>query len=1276
MDFLNVRTKLLKSGATEIYPDFIVTRSSDIMVRGRSFYAIWDEEAGLWSTDEYDVARLVDKQLYYEQGTKYADISATVKNLKSFDTNIWNQFKKFCQQISDNSVQLDQRLTFANTEVTKADHVSKRLPYDLAKGDISAWDELIGTLYSAEDRAKLEWAIGAIVSGDSTKIQKFLVLYGPAGTGKSTILNIVEKLFVGYTTSFEAKALGSNNAQFATEVFKGNPLVAIQHDGDLSRIEDNSKLNSIISHEEMTMNEKYKPSYTARVNAFLFMGTNQPVRISDAKSGIIRRLIDVHPTGAKLPPNKYHTLMSQVDFELGAIAQHCLDVYRSLGKNYYNNYRPIEMMFQTDVFFNFIEDNYDVFKRQNGATLKQAYSLYKEFCNETGIDKMLPQYKFREELRNYFDDFKDRHEVDGEIVRSYYLGFNANKFRQTADSKDVFSLSLDETTSGFDRIFADAPAQYATEHGTPEKPWARVKTILREIDTTKLHYVKVPQNHIVIDFDLKDDNDEKSLERNLEAASMWPSTYAELSKSGSGVHLHYTYVGSDFDSLSSVYAEGIEVKLFTGNSALRRRVSKCNSIPVAEISSGLPKKEKKVLDVQSVQSEKALRDLVSRNLRKEIHPGTKPSIDFIKKILDDAYDDGLEYDLTDMRGKIMAFAANSSNQSLACLKVMQQMKFTGANVTKADELPGDAERKPVSVPSEGRNVLFDVEVYPNLFVVCWKYEGAPAETTVRMINPTAQEVEQLFKLKLIGFNNRKYDNHIIYAAMLGYDNKMLYELSQNIIDNKKFAGFGEAYNISYADIFDFSSKKQSLKKFQIDLGILHKEMDLPWDQPVPKSQWARVVDYCVNDVVSTDAVLQDRRGDFIARQILAELSGLTVNDGTAKHAAKIIFGDDKQPQKQFVYTDLSKEFPDYKFEAGKSYYRDEKINEGGYVYAEPGYHENVALLDIASMHPTTMEVLNIFGDYTLNFSAIKEARIAIKRGDFEDARKMYDGRLKPYLESEEAAEQLAYALKIVINTLYGLTSAKFDNPFRDPRNVDNIVAKRGSLFMIELKNAVRDKGFTVVHVKTDSIKIADATPEIIEFVTKFGEQYGYEFEHEATYNKMVLVNDAVYIAQTIKDDGSLKWTAVGAEFQHPYVYKMLFSDEQITDADLWQPKSVAKGHMYLDPEYDKELVLPEHMDRLKFVGRTGLFVPVVAPTPGASKLYRVFEDKAHAVAGTKNYLWAEAETVKGLDRQNYIDVDFFDNLVEEAKLSIEQFTGYQAFIKPNRLELVSDEPPF
>ena len=171
------------------------------------------------------------------------------------------------------------------------------------------------------------------------------------------------------------------------------------------------------------------------------------------------------------------------------------------------------------------------------------------------------------------------------------------------------------------------------------------------MDTSRLHYVKVPENHIVIDFDIPGEDGKKSFERNLEAASKWPRTYAELSKSGAGIHLHYIYSG-DASKLSRIYDEHIEIKVFTGKSSLRRKLSKCNDIPVAPISSGLPVKGEKMVSTDRVQSEKALRILIMRNLNKEIHPYTKPSIDFIYKILEDAYNSDLTYDVDDMRNAI------------------------------------------------------------------------------------------------------------------------------------------------------------------------------------------------------------------------------------------------------------------------------------------------------------------------------------------------------------------------------------------------------------------------------------------------------------------------------------------------------------------------------------------------------------------------------------------------------------------------------------------------
>lgn len=1287
MDFVVIKTRA-KNRALEVYPDFKICRSKDLMVRGKSFYAIWDEEAGLWSTDEYDVQRLVDAEIdkFIEESEHLKSMdNLIVKRMSDFSSKSWTEFRNYISHLSDNSKQLDDKITFKNTEVHKNDYVSRRLPYNLEEGSIEAYDELIRTLYSPEERQKLEWAIGSIINGDSKLIQKFIVLYGDAGTGKSTVLNIIQKLFQGYYTTFEAKQLVTSSNIFATEAFKHNPLVAIQHDGDLSRIEDNTTLNSIVSHEEIPINEKYKSLYSMKINCFLFMGTNKPIKITDAKSGLIRRLIDVKPTGLVLPVRKYNTLYSQIDFELGAIAYHCLQVYLDLGKNYYNNYRPVDMMYKTDVFFNFVEDSYFVFKRQDRISLKQAYAIYKEYCDESGTEFKLPMYKFREELKNYFSNFEDIYrDESGKQLRSYYSGFLYQKFdrKMMPEVKDdsVPRLVLDYTESLFDNLYLEAPAQYTNKEDKPFQKWSLVTTKLKDLDTNKVHFVRVPTNHIVIDFDIKDEQGNKSLEKNLEAASKWPATYAEYSKSGKGIHLHYIYDG-DPKELSRIYDTDIEIKVFSGRSSLRRKLTKCNNIPINRINSGLPLKEKKggsMVDFESIHNEKALRTLIIKNLKKEIHPNTTPSIDFIKKILDDMYESGKEYDVRDLRPDVLTFATASTNQSTRCIKTVLDMKFHSDN----PELEGTSD-------DSKQIIFFDIEVFPNLFLVCWKYFGKD-KPIQRMFNPTPKEVEFLMSNNLIGFNCRRYDNHILYARYLGYSIEELYSVSKGIIDGKRDAFFGKAYNLSYTDVYDFCSKKQSLKKWELELDIHHKELNLSWNEPVDERLWNTVADYCDNDVIATEKVFFENIADFRARQILAELSGLTVNDTTNSHTQQIIFGNDKNTKDKLVYTDLSTIFPGYYFDAGKSYYRDEIVNEGGYVYAETGMYENVALLDITSMHPTSIELLNLFGSYTKNFSELKTARVYIKNKDYSSAKKVFGGKLKAYLTDEEQAGDLSYALKIAINSVYGLTFAGFDNKCRDPRNIDNIVAKRGALFMIDLKHAVQEQGYTVAHIKTDSIKIPNADEKIISFVFDFGKKYGYQFEHETTYSKMCLVNNAVYIAK-IKDGN---WTATGDQFAEPYVFKTLFSKEPIVFNDYKQIKTVSTA-LYLDmnenlPDvtmYEKELekinklkidTSEETIDNLKeeinkghcyiFVGKAGAFIPIKAGA-GGGLLVREKDGNYHAANGTKGYRWLEVETITSLNKEEDIDESYYISLVDEAVEDISKFGDFEWFVN-------NDEPPF
>lgn len=416
-------------------------------------------------------------------------------------------------------------------------------------------------------------------------------------------------------------------------------------------------------------------------------------------------------------------------------------------------------------------------------------------------------------------------------------------------------------------------------------------------------------------------------------------------------------------------------------------------------------------------------------------------------------------------------------------------------------------------------------------------------------------------------------------------------------------------------------------------------------------------------------------------------------------------------------------------------YRGTDVGRGGYVYAEPNMYTDVALLDVQSMHPASLIAMNCFGEYTKNFQDIRDARVAIKHGDFDAARKMLNGKLAPYLDDKSTAGELAQALKIAVNSVFGLTAAKFDNAMRDPRNKNNIVACRGALFMRTLQDEIRDRGFTVAHIKTDSCKIPNATPEIIQFIMDFGKQYDYIFEHEATYDRMCLVNDAVYIAKyaTIdkcyelygkdyveRDKDILKenkkhggeWTATGKQFAVPYVYKKLFTKEPIVFDDLCEAKEV-KTAIYLDmnedlpdaSEFEKERdrlwkkitdlkQIDENMDdeckkieelskkisechSYRFVGKVGNFCPI-KPGCGGGELVRTAKDKAgnvkyDSVVGAKEYRWLEAEMVKESGMEDIIDRTYYDKLVNDAFDAISEYGDAEWFVSDDPIPETVDQ---
>ena len=1312
MDFIKFYVSSAGKNRFECKPDFQIVDSNynpvkDVMVRNGEFYAFWDAERGEWSKDINRFIRAHDIEMmkFYEQTKASGLYEGSISALKmiSGKSKLIDEFRHWCKdQMSDNSVDLDTSIVFLDDPHDRELYSSHRLGYNLEDAPTPAYDRLFGTLYSTEELAKLEWAIGSIICGDSKWIQKMYIITGPPGKGKSTVLWLLrDMLFEGYCGKIDADKIGSGH-NFAFETVANNPLIALQDEVDLSKLQQNKDLNAFVSHEFVTVNSKNKKQYPKKFHTCVFLCSNKEVNITDSKAGIIRRLIDIQPTGKTLSVFEYVKCKKQIKFELGGIAKKCLDFYLS-DPSRYDDYIPTRMLRATNVVYTWLEESYlseADFIVEDGITISKAYLKYKEFCENNGIKYMLNRLELQNELYGYFDEFILDDYLGSKRVRNYFHGFQTEKFARVEKSETQansvetgYWIIFREQPSVLDEYLKDYPAQYANDEGKPLTNWACVETRLSELDSHRLHYVNSPEHLVVLDFDLKNENGEKDLARNLAEANKWPQTYAELSQSGSGIHLHYIYKG-DVSKLANVVSEGIECKIYSGDASLRRRLTKCNDIPIATITSGLPlrKEDKKMLDRIAFKDEKHLMNVIMKQLRKETHADTHQSVSMIKKALDDAHAEGLVYCIPmDLREDIRRFCESSTNQADDCKKMYSQMIF---------ESEGDYESDHADKPI----VFFDIEVYPNKLYLVYKEIG---KDPVKLLNPTPEEVENfLASYRMIGYNCRKYDNHILWRRSLGQSLRGCYLQSKEIVDNsrsdsEKNCFDRAAYSLAYADVYDIATKKQSLKKWEIELDISHKEMELSWDEDVPDELDALVFEYCANDVIATEEVWNHIQADVDARLMLSEWSGLPVSATTNSHTASIIFdGNEKKSKSALKWRDLSKPvpkwenesvreflqdecgrflepfddqsvvpyFPGYKYDAEnrKSTYKGFDVGEGGFVYAEPGMYTDVALIDIESMHPNSfIDEVYAGVTYTRRFKNILDLRVMVKHKDYENAAKFFNGIFEKHLQNKASAKSLAFALKIAINSVYGLTSAHFENPFYNPLNEDNIVAKRGALFMIDLLEFVQDLGYTVAHIKTDSIKIPNADNEIIQKVMEFGHKYGYNFVHEATYEKMCLVNNAVYVAKyrtadwckrmynyipEDNEDCGGEWTATGAQFQVPYVFKTLFTKEPIEFEDLCEIKSVT-SQIYIDMGENEE-------KQYEFIGRVGKFTPVKV---GGGTLLRTQGDKLVAVTGTKGYKWLESSVARMLPRE-FIDESYYISMADAAYKAIAKYGNVDWFM--------------
>lgn len=136
-----------------------------------------------------------------------------------------------------------------------------------------AYNELVGFLLTQEDRQKFEWSIGAMLS-DAPPFT--VVLFGDARTGKTTLTTIVRKILLS--------------------PFSGNtiPRAAFAENID----------DSVGPHK------------------YLYVEANYRFHLPES--------LRIELTGNRVPVNKHHVLMQEIDLELPTIIENCVEIYHSL----------------------------------------------------------------------------------------------------------------------------------------------------------------------------------------------------------------------------------------------------------------------------------------------------------------------------------------------------------------------------------------------------------------------------------------------------------------------------------------------------------------------------------------------------------------------------------------------------------------------------------------------------------------------------------------------------------------------------------------------------------------------------------------------------------------------------------------------------------------------------------------------------------------------------------------------------------------------------------
>lgn len=393
------------------------------------------------------------------------------------------------------------------------------------------------------------------------------------------------------------------------------------------------------------------------------------------------------------------------------------------------------------------------------------------------------------------------------------------------------------------------------------------------------------------------------------------------------------------------------------------------------------------------------------------------------------------------------------------------------------------------------NIFYDIEVFKfdSLIVLMDKTETEIAhfwslpEGEFKEDSPNGFEglSDVITGHTLIGYNNYNYDDVVIYEMLKGRPQSTIKAVNDKIIagvdmssERKLALKELERRKVKTLDCMQqIDVSKPGLKKVEGNMGRSIIESSVPFDidRPLTDAEKEEVLSYCRYDVRSTIAVYRLReKSYFETKAFLAGMYGdgkcerwnTTTIAGNLLLETKVpSWSRPKLPDGMWKNT---KGIPDevwsmwegISYETRKSKPKPITIRkyDCDFTFGMGGLHgvalygsrfTDVKLLDVSSMYPSIITILDALGKGTEKYRSIKDERIAIKRSD-------------PVKSA---------ALKLILNSVYGNLKNEYSILYNPMASAS--VCIYGQISLFDLCRRLYEAGYTLVNVNTDGVGFVD-----------------------------------------------------------------------------------------------------------------------------------------------------------------------------------------------------------